>query len=110
MGPLNGPVTQGLADGIYYILMLDIRGVSSVADYFVLCSAGSERQIQAIRDAIDEALSGMGLAYRREGSADSGWVLLDFGDVIIHIFSPNQRQYYDLEQVWAQAAPVVRIL
>ena len=92
-------------------MMLDIRQVSSLADYFVICSADSDRQIKAICDEIDEALSKGGIeVYRREGSADSGWVLLDFGLVMVHVFAPSQRTYYDLEQLWGKATPVIRIL
>jgi len=93
------------------ILMLDIRQISSFADHFVVCSADSERQIHAICDAIDEALSEEGAKlYRREGKEDSGWVLLDFGQIVVHVFSTPQREYYDIEQLWGEGAPVVRIL
>ena len=92
------------------ILMLDIRQVSSFADYFVICSADSDRQIKAICDEIDEVLSRQGVAlYRHEGTEDSGWVLLDFSQVIVHVFVPSQREYYDLEQLWDKATPVIRI-
>lgn len=91
--------------------MLDIRPISSFADYFVICSADSERQIHAICDAIDGALTKEGSRLlRQEGKEDSGWVLLDFGQVIVHIFSSPQREYYDIEKLWDQASPVVRIL
>ena len=91
--------------------MLDIREASSFADYFVICSAETERQIKAICDAIDDVLGECGIkVYRREGSDDSGWVLLDLGQVIVHIFAPPQREYYDLDQLWSKAVPVVRIL
>jgi ribosome-associated protein len=91
--------------------MLDIRPISSFADYFVICSADSERQIHAICDAVDEALTKEGSRLlRREGKEDSGWVLLDFGQVIIHIFSTPEREYYDIEKLWDKATPVVRIL
>ena len=93
------------------ILMLDIRQVTSFADYFVICSADSDRQISAICDEIDGALSEEGInIYRREGSSDSGWVLLDFGSVIVHVFDQTTREYYDLEQLWGKATPVIRIL
>ncbi len=92
------------------ILMLDIRQVTSFADYFVICSAESDRQIDAICDGIDTVLSKEGInIYRREGSADSGWVLLDLGSVIVHVFNQTTRQYYDLEQLWEKATPVIRI-
>ena len=90
--------------------MLDIRGLSSFADYFIVCSGESARQIKAILEAIDEALSReANLNLRQEGDVDSGWVLLDGGDVIIHVFSPEQRDFYQLDQLWSQAIPVLRI-
>jgi ribosome-associated protein len=93
------------------ILMLDIRKASPFADYFVICNAEGERQIDAICDEIDGVLDKEGIkTYRREGDADSGWVLLDFGQVIVHVFASPQRQYYDLEQLWSKATPVIRIL
>ncbi len=93
------------------ILMLDIRQVTSFADYFVICSADSGRQINAISDEIDGVLSKEGInIYHREGSADSGWVLLDFGAVIVHVFDQTTREYFDLEQLWGNGTPVIRIL
>jgi ribosome-associated protein len=93
------------------ILLLDIRNAASFADYFVVASAGSDRQIKAILDEIDQKI---GKAERvhpmgREGEAASGWVLLDYGDVIVHVFAPEERAFYDLESLWATAVPVVRI-
>jgi ribosome-associated protein len=93
------------------ILLLDISSAASFADFFVIASAGSDRQLGAILDEIDmqirkgEKLGAIG----REGEPASGWVLLDYGDVIVHLFSPEARQYYDLESLWATAVPVVRI-
>jgi ribosome-associated protein len=93
------------------ILMLDIGQISSFADYFVICTADSERQIHAICDAVDDALSREGSKlYRREGNEESGWVLLDFGQVIVHVFSVPQREYYSIEDLWSEATPVVRIM
>lgn len=84
--------------------------ICSFASYFVICSGESERQIAAIRDAIEETLKNEGLKpHHREGDLDSGWLLLDFGDVIVHIFAPNEREYYQLDELWSQAIPVVRI-
>jgi ribosome-associated protein len=92
------------------IVLLDVRGVVSFADYFILFSGQSERQISAIRDEILYSLKKEGvLPNHREGSADSGWLLLDYSDVIVHIFAPVERDYYQLEQIWDQAKPVVRI-
>jgi ribosome-associated protein len=90
------------------IILLDIRDVTTIADYFVICSGNSSRQIQAIADAIDEQLGEQGARLlHREGVAETGWVLLDFGDVIVHIFGPKEREYYHLERLWSEAKTVV---
>lgn len=90
--------------------MLDLRPVSLLADYFVICSGNSERQIRAIRDDIIEETRKEGhRRLRQEGQSASGWVLLDYGDVVVHIFAPAERDYYRLEELWADAAPVVRV-
>jgi len=87
-----------------------VSGVVSFADYFVLCSGESSRQIKAVYDEITHSLKEEGvLPRRREGTVDSGWMLLDYGDVIIHIFAPEERLYYKLDELWEQAKPVVRI-
>lgn len=93
------------------ILILDLRGRCSFADYFVLCSGESERQIRAICEEIEQTLSQEGLSCNhREGETGSGWVLLDLGQVIVHIFAPEQREFYKLEEVWKQASTVLKIL
>ncbi len=90
------------------IVLLDIQGVSVIADYFVICTGANPRQIRAIATAIDEKLSEHGLpAFHREGAADSGWLLLDYGDVIVHIFGPKEREYYRLERLWSNAKTVI---
>ena len=92
------------------IVMLDMRELCTFADYFVVCSGGSERQVKAIADAIAETMSKEGAeCYRSEGGVDSGWLLMDYGDVIIHIFDSAQREYYKLEKLWSKATPLVRI-
>jgi ribosome-associated protein len=93
------------------ILLLDIRGVSLIADYFVIATAGSERQASAIlKDLSDRLLEEFGRKpLHTEGKPDSGWVLLDYGDVIVHVFSPTQRNFYNLEQLWSAATPIVRL-
>jgi ribosome-associated protein len=93
------------------ILILDLRALSAFADYFVICSGGSERQLGAIADGIDEALQ-RDLGVRpRSGANNSGggWVLVDYTDVVVHIFLPSQRQYYNLEALWQQAPAVLRV-
>jgi ribosome-associated protein len=90
------------------VLLLDIRDVSVIADYFVICNGNNNRQILAIADAIDEELGEVGASLlHREGSADSGWLLLDFGGIIVHIFGPQEREYYRLERLWSEAKTVV---
>ena len=92
------------------IVMLDMRGLSTFADYFVICSGDSERQIEAIYDEIHRLLRKEGVTLRhREGTVDSGWILMDFGDIIIHIFAPTEREYYQLERLWSKATPLIRI-
>ena len=92
------------------IVMLDISQVTTFADYFVILSAGTSRQIRALRDDMVKRLKELGVAVgHSEGKLDSGWLLLDFGDVIVHIFGPAERQYYQLEQLWSKAPQVVRI-
>ena len=90
--------------------MLDVRGLVGFTDFFVLMSGGTGRQLNAIRDEIVGKLKKEKVTpLRREGSTDSGWLLLDYGDIIAHIFTPEQRQYYQLDQLWADAETVLRI-
>lgn len=90
------------------IMLLDIRDVTTIADYFVICNGNNLRQIQAIADAIDEELGKQGAnILHREGTAETGWLLLDFGDVIVHIFGVKEREYYRLERLWSEAKTVV---
>lgn len=90
------------------IILLDIREVSTIADYFVICTGNNRRQIQAIADALDEQLEERGAkVLHHEGVAEVGWILLDFGDVIVHIFGPKEREYYRLESLWSGAKTVV---
>ena len=93
------------------IVMLDLRRVASFADYFVVMSADSPRQIEALEEDITRALKEENVGrFHREGIPSSGWVLLDFSDVIVHIFGPEERTFYDLERLWSQAPQVVRVL
>ena len=78
-----------------------MRGASSVTDYFVLCNGGSTRQVQAIAEHISDSARGRGLrVWHIEGYQDAQWVLLDCGDVIVHVFHPAARVFYNLEQLW----------
>lgn len=93
------------------ILMLDLQRVSPLADYFVICSGASERQITAIEDDVVRLVrrTAPRRTVRKEGKPSSGWVLLDCGDVVVHIFAPDEREYYALEDLWSGAQPVVRV-
>ncbi len=92
------------------IVLLDARGVCSFADYFVICNGETGRQIKAIYDEVDHILKKEGIFSRhREGALDSGWLLVDSGDIIVHIFAPFERGYYQLDELWSKAVPVVRI-
>jgi ribosome-associated protein len=89
------------------VVVLDMREASWITDYFLICSGGSVRQVQAIADAIDEELTQAGSApLGTEGYRDGNWILMDYGDLIVHIFSQDMREYYDLERLWANAPKV----
>ena len=82
----------------------------SFADYFVICSGESARQIKTIHDEVEHVLKKEGiLPHHREGTLDSGWLLLDYGDVIVHIFAHSEREYYQLDGLWSEATTIVRI-
>jgi ribosome-associated protein len=92
------------------IVLLDLGGLTTMADYFVICSGGSERQLEAIATGIigtlrDEKTKPIG----REGTSASHWVLIDFGSVIVHVFTPPERDYYGLEKHWAEARTILRV-
>ncbi|HZP56495.1 MAG TPA: ribosome silencing factor [Dehalococcoidia bacterium] len=89
---------------------MDISKVSSFTDYFVLATADNPRQMNALIDSLQTDLRADGVRpLRTEGAPDSGWVLIDFGDVIVHLFAPEERAYYNLEGLWAQGVSVVHL-
>jgi ribosome-associated protein len=87
------------------IVELDLRGVLGYTDYFVVCSGNTERQVKAIHDGILEGMKHeQGILPRRvEGLAESRWVLMDYLDVVVHVFTPQTRSFYRLEQLWGEA-------
>ena len=92
------------------IVLLEVTELTSMADYFVICSGGSERQLGAIADGITEKLRSEGVRpIGREGGSNSHWTLLDFGAVIVHIFAPPERDYYQLERHWSGAKTILRV-
>jgi ribosome-associated protein len=90
---------------------LDLRSVSLLADYFVICSGESERQVRAIVNEVTERIKEeAGIKpLQIEGNPSSGWVLMDYGSTIVHIFAPVMRSYYQLENLWSDASTVVRM-
>jgi ribosome-associated protein len=92
------------------IVLLDLADLTTLADYFVICSGGSERQLEAIADGIVEGLRAEGVRpIGREGTPASHWVLLDLGAVVVHLFTPPERDYYQLERHWSEARTVLRV-
>ena len=86
------------------ILILDMEGISPITDAFVICSANSTTQVQAIADNIEEKLTANGLdVLHREGYRDAHWILLDYGICVAHIFITEERNFYNLEQLWGDA-------
>ncbi len=87
------------------IVQLDLRGLTSVADYFVICTGRSDRQVKAIHDRIHAGMKNQRgtLPIRVDGAMQAQWVLMDYGDVIVHIFLPEMRDFYRLEQLWGEA-------
>jgi ribosome-associated protein len=91
------------------IVQLDLRGLTSLADYFVICTGRSDRQSRAIQEGIQLGLKheqGI-MPTRVDGTGDANWILLDYADVIVHVFTPDTREFYRLEHLWGEA-PVKR--
>ena len=93
------------------ILLLRTAELTTMADYFVIASGRSDRQVQALSQGIvhdlrDEGIRPLGV----EGQASARWVLIDYGSVIVHLFAPEEREYYGLERLWSEATQVVRVV
>jgi ribosome-associated protein len=89
------------------VLVLDVRDLITITDYFVIASGSSERQVKTIAEEVQRALKGRGVKpVRVEGAAASQWVLLDFVDLVVHVFNEEQRDYYRLERLWIDAPRV----
>lgn len=99
-------ISAGLCDGkkAEDIVVLDIKKITFITDYFVICTSRNERQSKAIADEIEYTLKKEGIRkFGVEGYNEAGWILQDFGDVIVHIFNPELRNFYQLEFIWADA-------
>ncbi|MGZ8631182.1 MAG: ribosome silencing factor [Actinomycetota bacterium] len=89
------------------IVVLDVSKIIVITDLFVICTASTQRQIRTVIDAVEEALRGLGVKpMRREGEPEAGWWLLDYVDVVVHVFGEEERAYYDLERLWSDAPQV----
>ncbi|MGB1286435.1 MAG: ribosome silencing factor [Aggregatilineales bacterium] len=99
-------VEENKADNI---VLLDLRPDTVIADFFVVCTGNSERQIRALSDYVRTEVKDTHhkLPYSSEGTPASGWVLVDYGDVVVHIFSKEQREYYSLESLWSEVSNVL---
>jgi ribosome-associated protein len=92
------------------IVLLDIQEVASFTDYFIICSGTSDRKLNALSDAVAQcAKKDGGLPARVEGVSDYGWVVVDCGDIVVHLFSPTQREYYRLEALWEKGKTLIRL-
>lgn len=92
------------------ILLLDLCELTTVADYFVICSGTSDRQLRALVSSVRGEMKERGfLPLRVEGEPSSGWVLMDYSAVVVHVFTPELRAFYDLEGLWREGRVVVRI-
>jgi ribosome-associated protein len=86
------------------VTILDVHGLIVITDYFVIASGETERQVKTILEEVERAVRELGeKPIRREGDADSRWVLLDYIDVVVHVFAQEEREYYDLERLWRDA-------
>ncbi|MGD9762925.1 MAG: ribosome silencing factor [Candidatus Binatia bacterium] len=102
-------VRYALDKKAYDLLLLDVSEYTSLADYFLICTGRSDTQVQAIAQSIDQHLRQVGRKPQRvEGLSSGQWVLIDFGDVVVHVFLESVRAFYDLERLWARS-PVVTL-
>jgi ribosome-associated protein len=92
------------------IVLLDVTGITSFTDYFIICDGSSTRLLNALAESLDRAArTEFSLHSRIEGKSDDGWILLDMGDIVVHLFAPDQRKYYDLEELWHEGKVIVKI-
>jgi ribosome-associated protein len=91
-------------------LLLDIRQLADFADYFVICTGTSDRMLRALTEGVaDKLRQELNLRGRVEGEPQDGWMLIDYGDIVIHLFSPDRRDYYHLEELWGRGKVILRL-
>ncbi len=92
------------------IVLMDLQGVAVFTDYFVICSGTSDRMIRSLVHAANDAMAkSHGMKGRVIGSPSNGWIAVDFGDIVLHVFSPQQREYYQLEELWSSGKTLLRV-
>ncbi|MEW6029290.1 MAG: ribosome silencing factor [Chloroflexota bacterium] len=92
------------------ILLLDIKEIASFTSYFVICTGTSARMLDALADGVMEAAREKHRRKgRREGESQTGWMVVDYGDVVVHLFSPDQRDFYRLEELWMEGKVLLRV-
>jgi ribosome-associated protein len=92
------------------IVLMDVSNICQFTDYFIICSGTSDRMLQSLSKAVDEsAKSNFSLDARINGKGVEGWITLDFGDLVVHLFSERQRAYYQLEELWAEGKILLRL-
>ncbi len=93
----------------YDVKILDLKDVASFSDYFVICTADSDTQVKAIADEVDKSLRDQGIkSWHKEGYKALNWVLIDYVDVVVHVFKKDMREFYNLEKLWGDA-PVIEV-
>lgn len=89
---------------------MDISEISSFTDFFIICSGTSRRMLSSLADAVNDMVrKNFEMHPKQEGRSDGGWLVLDIGDIVVHLFSPDQREYYDLEQLWNHGKTRLRL-
>jgi ribosome-associated protein len=93
------------------VVLLDLREITLIADFFVICTGHSDRQLKAIAEHINEKIRDQygKKVWRQEGDPAGGWVLMDYADIVVHIFTDEQREYYDLEGLWRDGKVLLRV-
>lgn len=91
------------------ILLLDIRGIANFADYFIICSGTSNRMLDSLADAVYQYTKVNKIRGKFQGDGTEGWMIGDFGDIIVHVFTPDQRNYYQLENLWSEGKVLLHL-
>jgi ribosome-associated protein len=92
------------------ILLMDIQEIASFADYFIICNGTSDRMLESLAKAVQETVKkDFHILSQIEGESNDGWLVVDLGDVVVHLFSPEQREYYSLEELWERGRVMLRV-